>query len=101
MDSASNDDLCRRCGRCCYAKVIIDDVYSTDVPCQYLDTASNNCTVYERRFELNPECLTVPQGIRARVFPADCPYVADVKGYRPPRDDRDPSEMGRISVRDT
>jgi hypothetical protein len=96
-DDAEREALCRRCGRCCYARVVIgDEVYSTDVPCPYLDVATRLCTVYERRFEVNEECVGVAEGIKARTFPADCPYVAGLRDYRPPREDADLSEMGRL-----
>ena len=90
-------DICLRCGRCCYAKVAIGaDLYCTDIPCRFLDAATNLCTVYQHRFAANPECLTIDDGIRMGVFPADCPYVAGVAGYRPPRADCDKKEMGRL-----
>ena len=78
--------LCERCGRCCYAKVIIDgEVVYTPFPCPYLDEDTRLCAIYERRHELNPHCLTVEMGIRLGVFPADCPYVRDIPDYTPPR----------------
>ncbi len=93
----NNEDLCRRCGRCCYAKVILEkEVYYTDIPCVYLDLETNLCTVYEHRFEVNPDCLTVEEGIKMGVFPADCPYVKDLPGYRPPHTDCDLEEMSRL-----
>jgi len=86
------EDLCRKCGRCCYAKVIIegDSPSDTEVvylpfPCRYLDETTRLCTVYENRHEANPNCLSVEEGIRLGVFPADCPYVAHFPGYKPPR----------------
>lgn len=92
-----SEDLCRRCGLCCYAKVIIrGEIYYTDIPCHHLDTRTNLCTVYERRFEVEPDCLTVEEGIKCRVFPADCPYVKGLKGYRAPHIDCDREEMGRV-----
>jgi len=92
-----SQDLCRRCGRCCYAKVIADgEVYYTNLPCPYLDTATNLCTVYERRHEVNPDCLTVEEGIKLGVFPADCPYVKDLPDYHPPHTDGDTAAMGRL-----
>jgi hypothetical protein len=33
---------------------------------------------------MNPDCLTVEEGIKLGVFPADCPYVKDIKGYKGP-----------------
>ena len=95
--ATDNDGLCRRCGRCCYAKVVFgDDIFCTDIPCPLLNVATKRCTVYERRFAVNPDCLTVEEGIKYRVFPADCPYVAGLEGYRPPRQDRDPRQMGML-----
>jgi hypothetical protein len=80
-----DENLCRRCGRCCSAKIIIqDEVVAIPVACRYLDPETRLCTVYERRFEVNPRCLTVEEGIRMRVFPADCPYVADLEDYKGP-----------------
>jgi len=87
IDDPAKEDLCRRCGRCCYAKLLYDDelVY-LPFPCPHLDEKTRLCTVYERRFEVNPDCLTLEEGIRLGVFPADCPYVAGLENYKPPRE---------------
>jgi uncharacterized cysteine cluster protein YcgN (CxxCxxCC family) len=78
-------NLCRKCGRCCYAKLRVrDEMVYTTVPCPHLDEETKLCRAYERRFEVNPDCLSVEEGIRLGVFPADCPYVACVEGYNPP-----------------
>jgi len=85
---------CLRCGRCCYAKLIINgQVVYTPFPCPYLDEATRLCTVYERRHEVNPCCLPVEVGIRLGVFPPDCPYVRDIPGYVPPRMGLTPEEI--------
>ena len=87
--SPQHEALCRRCGRCCYEKLIIDGcVFTTDTPCEYLDTLTNLCTIYPRRHKINPLCLTVEQGIRYGVFPADCPYVKDRPEYQPAEEGR-------------
>ena len=57
---------------------------SLDDPCQHLDPDTHLCIVYERRFEVNPGCLSVAKGIHMRVFPEDCPYVADRRDYAGP-----------------
>jgi len=81
------EDLCRKCGRCCYAKLLLDDeIVFLPYPCPYLDEHSRRCTIYPRRHEVNPECLTLEEGISIGVFPADCPYVANLKDYKPPRE---------------
>ena len=87
---AKNDDtekLCRRCGRCCYAKLMLEDeIVYLPFPCPFLDEKTRLCTVYENRHEMNPDCLTLDEAIKIGVFPADCPYVAGIKDYRPPRE---------------
>lgn len=86
MEPEPVPDLCLRCGRCCYAKLIIDgEVVYTPFPCPHLDAATRLCTVYERRHEVNPECITLEEGIRLGVFPGDCPYVRGLPDYVPPR----------------
>lgn len=82
----NGEALCRKCGACCYEKVYISgEVFSTTRPCAHLDTTRLLCKVYGRRFESNPNCLGVEEGVRRRVFPADCPYVRNRPAYRPPR----------------
>lgn len=79
--------LCRRCGRCCAKKMSVDgEVVYLPFYCGFLDVETKLCRVYERRFEANPRCLTVEEGVALGVFPADCPYVAGVAGYSPPRE---------------
>jgi len=79
-----HEALCRRCARCCYEKLIVDGrVFTTRKPCSHLDVKTNLCRVYDRRFEANPRCLSVAQGIELGVFPADCPYVRDLPDYMP------------------
>lgn len=78
--------LCEKCGRCCYAKLIIDgEVVYTPFPCPHLDEETRLCSIYGRRHELNPDCMTVETGVRLGIFPADCPYVRDLPDYAPPR----------------
>jgi len=81
----AHEALCKRCGRCCYHKLIVGEVIiAMDDACQYLDTSTKVCSIYDKRFEMNPRCLSVAQGIRKRVFPNDCPYVAHLKHYQGP-----------------
>jgi len=79
------EELCRKCGRCCRVKLIVEDeVFVLPESCPYLDAETKLCSVYERRHEVNPDCADMATAIRARVFPADCPYVADIADYRAP-----------------
>ncbi len=105
LRSTSRDDealqaheaRCLRCGRCCYAKLLVEDrIIYTDIPCRYMDVETNLCRVYERRHEVNPDCLGVEAGTKRGVFPADCPYVKDIPGYRAPILDVGRSELAEL-----
>lgn len=78
---------CRRCGRCCYEKIEDEDgIHYTDVACEKLDLTSRQCTVYATRETSRPGCrILTPALVRRGLLPSDCPYVADVTNYQPPR----------------
>jgi hypothetical protein len=95
---ASGEALCRRCGRCCCRKFVMKDlVYHTPFYCRHLDPATRLCTVYERRFQANPQCLSVERGLARGVFPADCPSVAGRADYRAPVEDLDFFGLGELA----
>lgn len=84
--NAEHEGLCTQCGKCCYKKIIVGNlIVITPFPCEFLDTATNLCTVYEERFEKNPYCLNIEQGMNASAFPPDCGYVPVMAppGYQP------------------
>ena len=90
--SKAHEELCTNCGKCCYQKVIIGrSVFITPFPCEFLNTETNLCTIYDRRHELNPTCLTVEQGLKVSAFPSDCGYVKEKapKNYKAAREDLD------------
>lgn len=74
------EELCRRCGRCCYEKIEFEgDIYYTDDPCEHLDPATRLCRIYPDRCRLRPGCVALtPQLVRQGLLPDDCPYVAFV-----------------------
>lgn len=83
--TGDGEDKCLRCGRCCYWKKRIgESVVYTNTPCQYFDLKTKLCTVYDRRHEVQPACLTRVKAIGYEVLPEDCPYVVDLPGYWPP-----------------
>ena len=85
-----DEKLCNNCGKCCYKKIIVGrTVFITPFPCEFLDTATNLCTIYDKRHELNPLCLSVKEGMKVSAFPEDCPYVPEhaPKNYKPARDE--------------
>ncbi|MDX9802265.1 MAG: hypothetical protein RBT69_13125 [Spirochaetia bacterium] len=73
------ENLCRKCGFCCLKKKMIDGICIIDKnsPCQYLDIESNQCFVYENRFQMCPECkkMTVFKALFNSYLPDDCGYV--------------------------
>ena len=90
--ASTHEQLCNNCGKCCYKKIIVGrTVFITPFPCEFLDTSTNLCTIYDKREELNPLCLTVEEGMKVSAFPEDCPYVPAMapKNYKPARDDWD------------
>ena len=81
----ADDALCRRCGKCCHEKLILEDeVIILDIPCQHLDVETNFCRIYHDRHERNRRCLPVAEAIKARALAADCPYVRGLPDYKPP-----------------
>ena len=81
--TARDEALCRRCGRCCYEKLDIDEVVViTDVPCKHFDEQTRLCSVYARRHSSEVRCITVAKGIELGAFPADCPYLQGVEDYQ-------------------
>ena len=85
-DKPVDEALCNHCGKCCYQKIRVGRVvYITPFPCEFLDTGTNLCTIYDRRHELNPTCLSLSEGMKFNAFPSDCPYVPEhaPKNYKP------------------
>lgn len=77
--------LCRRCGRCCYEKLLYRGrVYYTDRACPQLDPVSRRCRVYESRRQRQPDCAVLDEALVAQGFlPLDCPYVVRQFGPDP------------------
>ncbi|MCF6266229.1 MAG: hypothetical protein L3J57_06750 [Desulfuromusa sp.] len=83
IDSVEWENTCDNCGRCCYEKYDYrGKIFYTETPCQYLDTETNLCRIYDRRSELNFDCVCLtPKLVQAGILPDDCPYVKKIKGY--------------------
>jgi uncharacterized cysteine cluster protein YcgN (CxxCxxCC family) len=84
--SAKWEETCCRCGRCCYEKIDFEgQIYYTDIPCQFLDTAAKLCRVYAERDSRRPGCVRLnPETVARGFLPADCPYVAGLDAYPAP-----------------
>lgn len=73
------EELCHRCGLCCFEKFENDSgaIFYTQTPCRYLDVVTRECRIYERRFEINPECVKLTPELAASL-----PWLHDDCGYR-------------------
>lgn len=87
-----DESICRRCGECCRIKVELPGgrVVLTGEYCKHLDVATKRCRVYAMRHLLlaRDKCLSVPDAVRLRMLPGDCPYVSGVEGYRAAWDEK-------------
>ena len=83
MDRFDDESLCLRCGRCCREKIRAADgtVVFTDIPCAFLDGATNLCRAYADRFRRQPRCSSARASAAIGALPHDCPYVADWPEY--------------------
>ena len=93
MTDSDHEDweaICRRCGRCCFEKIEHDDgrIEQIPIPCKYLDVNSRLCLVYERRFELCPDCLPItPLSTPALAWlPDDCAYRPYIEAHQKRRE---------------
>ena len=73
------EGLCRQCGLCCYEKDVrgLEVVTNWRRPCRYLDLSTRQCTVYEKRFHVCPEChpMTLRHAMFVTWLPETCGYV--------------------------
>lgn len=79
-----NNDLplweskCRQCGFCCFEKYENDNgtIFYSQTPCRYLDVVTRQCKVYERRFEINPDCIKLTPELVSKLkwLHPDCGY---------------------------
>jgi len=80
------DELCKRCGLCCYEKRWTRGGYVVDLsaPCPYLDAKSKLCTVYANRFRICPQCrkLTIFHALFTTYLPASCGYAERFRIWR-------------------
>ena len=77
---SSWEDLCDRCGRCCFMREVDEDgdvIIDYAAPCAFLDAKTRQCTVYEHRFET---CnlrnrITLRHALFANHLPEGCAYT--------------------------
>ncbi len=73
------ESLCEQCGLCCFEKIEDEDgtIFFTATPCRYLDVVSRECKIYDRRFEICPECVKLTEELvrEIRWLHDDCGYM--------------------------
>lgn len=92
--------VCNRCGKCCLLKLQdeeTDEIYYTDIVCQYFDSTSCDCTCYEQRCKLVPECLKLTKDNVDKIswMPKSCAYRCLFEGR--PHPERKPISSFCIS----
>jgi uncharacterized cysteine cluster protein YcgN (CxxCxxCC family) len=60
----------------------------TKHPCKYLNKKTGRCKIYNKRKEVNPNCLTLEEMYIIGSFPKDCPYVKNDIEYQNRKDTR-------------
>ena len=79
MTSKEWESLCDGCAKCCLHKLEDEDsgeVFYTRVVCSYLDQEKCNCTVYNTRQQLVPDCVILtPENLDDLSWmPGTCAY---------------------------
>jgi uncharacterized cysteine cluster protein YcgN (CxxCxxCC family) len=82
------ENLCKRCGKCCYFKTALLGVAMIDYgrPCPFLNK-DNTCMIYENRAAV-PWCNGAVESMQAGPsLPDGCPYLKfQPAGYETPLD---------------
>ncbi len=77
-DNDTWESLCGQCGLCCFEKIEDESgtVFFTATPCRYLDVVTRRCVIYDRRFEINPECVKLTEELVRELnwLHDDCAY---------------------------
>jgi uncharacterized cysteine cluster protein YcgN (CxxCxxCC family) len=73
------ESLCEQCGLCCFEKIEDESgtIFFTSTPCRYLDVVTRECKIYERRFEICPECIELNEELVRELN-----WLHDDCGYR-------------------
>ncbi|GAB7027684.1 YcgN family cysteine cluster protein [Geotalea toluenoxydans] len=78
-DMAAWESLCEQCGLCCFEKIEDESgaIFFTSTPCRYLDVVTRECKIYERRFQICPECIQLTEELVRELN-----WLHDDCGYR-------------------
>ena len=74
------EDVCMRCGMCCYEREVDEDGsvgIDFSAPCEFLDEDSRLCRVYDERFTRCERCrrVTPAAALFGKHLPPTCGYV--------------------------
>jgi uncharacterized cysteine cluster protein YcgN (CxxCxxCC family) len=79
------ESLCRQCGLCCHAKIVLLDgtsIIHPGVTCKY-QNANGICTIYNERLKINPKCNSLKQLMDSDgILPEGCPFTNLRAGYK-------------------
>ncbi len=79
MTNDAWENLCLRCGLCCFEKWLDGDgrVHPTRIPCRFLDVVSRECKVYHKRLEVDEGCIQLTPEVVRKInwLPEECAYV--------------------------
>lgn len=85
----TTENLCVNCpdeirGICCYYLAWIGDyyIYLPNHPCKFFNPDTRKCSIYEKRHEINPNCLTLKEMYVKGTLPKNCPYVINDSMYQ-------------------
>jgi hypothetical protein len=88
-DESSWEAICACCGLCCFEKIEDESgtIFFTATPCRYLDVVSRRCRIYERRFDINPDCVKLTEELVRDLawLHDDCAYRRALGLKRPAR----------------
>lgn len=81
------DDLCDKCGLCCYARFVSLTGKVTikfSEPCEFLDEKTHLCSVFENRFHKCSTCgsVNILQALFNPSLPPSCAYSKTFRKWR-------------------
>ncbi|MGU3574425.1 YcgN family cysteine cluster protein [Brucellaceae bacterium C25G] len=85
MNRQEWESLCDGCGQCCLHKLRdydTDEIYFTTVGCTLLDNNTCQCTDYQNRKKIVPDCIFLTPEIVEEVdwLPPTCAYLLVARG---------------------
>ncbi|MBN2736881.1 MAG: YcgN family cysteine cluster protein [Spirochaetales bacterium] len=71
--------LCDHCGKCCLEKLEnhkTKELFFTSIACSYLDIETVKCRYYDKRFQLDVDCVPIKDLIPEKLhyLPVSCSY---------------------------